>query len=89
MKMDEGGRGWMKRGKGWRWMKGEGMKGEEVTGEGGDGGEGGVNDIEDIQDYNSHNTERQDVEGIKKLLMKLPIIRKDILGEEDLLQYPE
>jgi UDP-N-acetylglucosamine 4,6-dehydratase/5-epimerase len=41
-----------------------------------------------VEDYHSHNTQRLDVEGTKELLMKLPLIRKDILGEE-LLQYPE
>ncbi len=35
-----------------------------------------------IEDYNSHNTRRLDVEGTKELLMKLPMIRKDILGED-------
>lgn len=32
-------------------------------------------------DYTSHNTERLDVEGMKKLLLKLPVVRKDILAE--------
>ncbi|MDD1538232.1 NAD-dependent epimerase/dehydratase family protein [Riemerella anatipestifer] len=44
--------------------------------------------ISEVEDYHSHNTEQQDVEGMKKLLMKLPIIRKDILGEE-VMQYPD
>lgn len=48
----------------------------------------GEKDFSKIEDYHSHNTEQQDVEGMKKLLMKLPIIRKDILGEE-VLQYPD
>jgi len=30
----------------------------------------------------SHNTFRLDMEGTKKLLMKLPVIRKDILEED-------
>lgn len=34
------------------------------------------------EDYTSHNTTQLDVEGMKKLLMKLPLIRKDILGED-------
>jgi UDP-N-acetylglucosamine 4,6-dehydratase/5-epimerase len=38
-------------------------------------GEGSTNDIED---YNSHNTERLDVEGMKKLLLKLDFIKEDI-----------
>jgi UDP-glucose 4-epimerase len=41
-----------------------------------------------IEDYHSHNTYRLDVEGTKKLLMKLPLIRKDILGE-NINQYPD
>ena len=41
-----------------------------------------------VEDYHSHNTRRLDVEGTKELLMKLPLIRKDILGEK-LLQYSE
>jgi UDP-N-acetylglucosamine 4,6-dehydratase len=41
-----------------------------------------------IEDYNSHNTRRLDVEGTKELLMKLPMIRRDILGE-DIKQYPD
>ena len=42
-----------------------------------------------IEEYHSHNTQRLDVEGMKKLLLKLPMIRKDILGEFDLDQYPD
>ncbi len=38
--------------------------------------------VSEIQDYTSHNTERLDVEGMKKLLLKLPMIRKDILNED-------
>ncbi len=48
----------------------------------------GEKDISKIQDYHSHNTVQQDVEGMKKLLMKLPIIRKEVLGEE-VIQYPD
>ena len=48
----------------------------------------GVEDISKIEDYHSHNTTQQDVEGMKKLLLKLPLIRKEILGE-DVLQYPD
>ena len=39
----------------------------------------GDKDISQIEDYNSHNTEQQDVEGIKKLLMNLDIIKEVIL----------
>ena len=34
-----------------------------------------------IEDYTSHNTLRLDLEGTKKLLLKLDFIRKDVLGE--------
>lgn len=46
-------------------------------------------DISKIEDYHSHNTTQQGVEGMKKLLMKLPIIRKEVLGEVDARQYPD
>lgn len=48
----------------------------------------GMPDIENLNEYHSHNTTLLDVEGMKKLLLKLPIIRKDILGEIDAIQYP-
>ncbi|MEC3877607.1 polysaccharide biosynthesis protein [Chryseobacterium salviniae] len=48
----------------------------------------GMADISKIEDYHSHNTQQQDVEGMKKLLMKLPLIRKEVLGE-DIMQYPD
>ena len=48
----------------------------------------GEDDISKVEDYHSHNTEQQDVEGMKKLLLKLPLIRKEVLGE-DIMQYPE
>lgn len=48
----------------------------------------GMPDIENLNEYHSHNTTLLDVEGMKKLLLKLPIIRKDILGELDAIQYP-
>ena len=34
-----------------------------------------------INDYNSHNTKQLDVNGIKALLMKLPIIQKEVLEQ--------
>jgi UDP-glucose 4-epimerase len=34
-----------------------------------------------VEEYTSHNTERLGVEGMKQLLLKLPVVRKDILGE--------
>ncbi|GAB0157494.1 polysaccharide biosynthesis protein [Chryseobacterium sp. Alg-005] len=48
----------------------------------------GEEDISKIEDYHSHNTEQQDVEGMKNLLLKLPLIRREILGE-DVMQYPD
>jgi len=39
----------------------------------------GEEDISKIEDYHSHNTDRLDVEGMKKLLLKLDFIRKDVL----------
>ena len=38
----------------------------------------GNNDVERVSDYHSHNTERLDVEGTKKLLLKLDSIRTDL-----------
>lgn len=43
----------------------------------------GQTDITRIEEYNSHNTRRLDVEGMKELLLKLPIIRKDILNDDN------
>lgn len=48
----------------------------------------GEEDVSLIEDYHSHNAEQQDVEGMKKLMLKLPLIRKEVLGE-DVMQYPE
>jgi UDP-N-acetylglucosamine 4,6-dehydratase/5-epimerase len=42
-----------------------------------------------FDEYHSHNTERLDIEGMKKLLSKLPIIRKEIFGEANVEQYPD
>ena len=38
----------------------------------------GNEDIARIEDYHSHNTARLDVEGMKKLLLKLRFIREDL-----------
>ena len=38
----------------------------------------GVAVAEEIEDYHSHNTERLDVEGMKKLLLKLELVSKDL-----------
>jgi UDP-glucose 4-epimerase len=48
----------------------------------------GEPDMEKIEEYHSHNTHRLDVEGLKKLLCKLPQIRSEVLGEKDVIQYP-
>lgn len=47
----------------------------------------GEKDISLIEDYHSHNTQQQDVEGMKKLLSQLPLIRKEVFGE-DVAQMP-
>lgn len=41
----------------------------------------GEEDIARINDYHSHNSEQLDVEGMKQLLLKLPDVRKDVLGD--------
>jgi UDP-N-acetylglucosamine 4,6-dehydratase len=48
----------------------------------------GMPNITNLNEYHSHNTSILGLEGMKKLLLKLPIIRKDILGEVDAIQYP-
>ena len=47
----------------------------------------GEKDISRIEDYHSHNTAQEGVEGLKKLLSTLALVRKEIFGE-DVLQYP-
>lgn len=47
----------------------------------------GEKDISVIQDYHSHNAQQQGVEGLKTLISTLPLIRKEIFGEE-VMQYP-
>jgi UDP-glucose 4-epimerase len=42
----------------------------------------GEKNIAIIEDYHSHNTERLDVEGVKNLISKLSLIRKELFGEE-------
>jgi len=41
----------------------------------------GEEKVAEAEEYTSHNTHRLDVEGMKQLLLRLPSIRKDILGE--------
>ncbi len=38
----------------------------------------GKKGLSEIEDYNSHNTEQKNVEGIKKLLMKLDFVKQDL-----------
>jgi UDP-N-acetylglucosamine 4,6-dehydratase len=45
--------------------------------------------VTNVEEYHSHNTTRLDIEGMKKLLHKLPVIRKEILGETAVEQYPD
>ena len=49
----------------------------------------GEPNLSKVEEYHSHNTERLDLEGMKNLLYKLPMIRKEILGETSVIQYPE
>jgi UDP-glucose 4-epimerase len=42
----------------------------------------GEQDVSAIEDYHSHNTEQLGVEGMKKLLVKLPLIRATVFGED-------
>ena len=44
-------------------------------------------DVSKIEDYHSHNTEQQGVEGMKKLLADLPLIRKEVFGDSTAIQY--
>jgi UDP-N-acetylglucosamine 4,6-dehydratase len=47
----------------------------------------GKQNISKIEDYHSHNTEQLGVEGMKKLLLKLPLVKRDVLGEKNISQY--
>jgi UDP-glucose 4-epimerase len=49
----------------------------------------GKKEVTLCEEYHSHNTLRLDVEGMKQLLYKLPIIRKEILGDLSVAQYPD
>ena len=42
----------------------------------------GEKNIAAIEDYHSHNTERLDVEGVKNLILKLALVKKELFGEE-------
>ena len=43
----------------------------------------GESEVTQIEDYTSHNTNRLNIEEMKELLLKLPLIRKEILGESN------
>jgi UDP-N-acetylglucosamine 4,6-dehydratase len=43
--------------------------------------------VSHAEEYTSHNTHRLDLEGMKELLLKLPGIRKDVLGEGLAVEY--
>lgn len=47
----------------------------------------GEEEIAQIEDYHSHNASQEGVEGLKKLISTLPLIRKEIFGE-DVAQMP-
>jgi UDP-glucose 4-epimerase len=49
----------------------------------------GNEEVTTYEEYHSHNTIRLDVEGMKQLLYKIPIIRKEILGDLTIAQYPD
>ncbi|RQP14618.1 MAG: NAD-dependent epimerase/dehydratase family protein [Chryseobacterium sp.] len=42
----------------------------------------GDRDISKVQDYHSHNAHQEDVNGLKKLISGLPLIRREIFGEQ-------
>ena len=42
----------------------------------------GEQDFAGVEDYHSHNTERLDVEGVKKLVSGLGLVKREIFGEE-------
>lgn len=48
----------------------------------------GKPELSNLQEYHSHNTSILDLDEMKKLLLKLPIIRRDILGDVNAIQYP-
>ena len=48
----------------------------------------GETDVSKIEDYHSHNTEQQGIEGMKKLLSNLPLIKKEVFGDLSAIQYP-
>lgn len=49
----------------------------------------GEKDVSLIEDYHSHNSKQEDIEGIKKMLSNLTLIRTEIFGEPDTSNYRE
>ena len=49
----------------------------------------GEPNVSNYDEYHSHNTKRLDIEEMKHLLYKLPIIKKEILKELNIIQYPD
>lgn len=47
----------------------------------------GSPDVSKFEEYHSHNTHLLDINGMKDLLLKLPLIRKDILNEDNVHIY--
>jgi UDP-glucose 4-epimerase len=42
----------------------------------------GEKNLAEIEDYHSHNTERLNVEGVKNLIAKLALVKKELFGED-------
>jgi UDP-N-acetylglucosamine 4,6-dehydratase len=48
----------------------------------------GEPEISIVEDYHSHNTEQLGVAGMKKLLLNLPLIKREIFNDINAVQYP-
>jgi len=49
----------------------------------------GSHDVSKFEEYHSNNTRRLNISEMKELLLKLSMIRSDILGEKSEIQYLE
>lgn len=49
----------------------------------------GQEEIATIEDYHSHNTKQLDIQEMKNLLLKLPVVKRDVLGDIEAMQYSE
>nr|WP_294794084.1 polysaccharide biosynthesis protein [uncultured Mucilaginibacter sp.] len=47
----------------------------------------GETSMASIEDYHSHNTQQQGVEGMKSLLLNLPLIKREVFGDVTAVQY--